>query len=81
MIQHIPFVVMILAAIFDFWISIKFYKASNFIEWQKSMQDIDQVISDRASINRAKINKYTEILKLNRMVLAIACLTYFIQII
>lgn len=81
MIQHIPFVVMILAAIFDFWIRIKFYKAHNFIEWSKQMRDIDQVISDRASINRAKINKYTEILKLNRMVLAITCLTYFIQII
>lgn len=79
MIDHMPLIAMTLSILVGFWINLKIFKKNEFIEWSKSVEDIDNIISGRVFIAKMELDTLGEFLILNRMILAISSLVFFIQ--
>lgn len=79
MIDHTPLIAMTLSILGDFWINLKIYKKNEFIEWSKSVEDIDNIISGRVFIAKMELDTLGEFLILTRIIMAISTLIFFMQ--
>tara|TARA_R100000541_G_scaffold30953_2_gene39867 strand:+ start:15900 stop:16145 length:246 start_codon:yes stop_codon:yes gene_type:complete len=79
MMEYMSFILIILSTLCHFWLNLKIYKANEFIGWSKSVDDIDNVISERVFIKKMELDTLFEFLRLSQMVLVISCLVFFIQ--
>ena len=77
--EYMSFTSIILSTICHLWLNLKIYKANEFIAWSKSVEDIDNVISERVFINKMELDTLFEFLRLNQMVLVISCFVFFMQ--
>lgn len=69
----------VLCSICELWLMLKIHKANEFINWSKSVEDIDNVISQRVFIVKMEMDTRLEFLRINRAMLAVSCLVFFMQ--